>query len=75
MHFGLVTGIAQSDGLDDDELSIELSDDHDKAFMDLPPDFTLISGLNSEPTSIDKALHGPDVKKWQEVLDYEINQL
>ena len=75
MHFGLVAGIAQSNGLDDDELSIELSDDHDKAFMDLPPDFALISGLNSEPTSIDEALHGPDVKKWQEALDYEINQL
>ena len=41
----------------------------------LPPDFALIRLMNSEPKSLDKALRSPDAVKWQEALDYEINQL
>ena len=41
----------------------------------LPPDFALIGPMNSEPKSLDKALRGLDAGKWQEALDYKINQL
>ena len=77
MHVGLIAGVAQeaSEPLNDEDSLIELPDDHEQIFTDLPPDFALIGGLNSEPASIDEALRGPDAQKWQEALDYEINQL
>ena len=53
----------------------ELSNDHEHMFMDLPPDFALVGGLNSEPKLSDEVLHGPNAKEWQAALDYEIGQL
>ena len=53
----------------------ELSNDHEHMFMDLPPDFALVGGLNSELKLSDKVLHGPNAKEWQAALDYEIGQL
>jgi hypothetical protein len=73
MNGGLVAGVSVTEQLDDEDPLIELPDD--QLFTDLPPDFALIGGLNPEPTSIDEALRGPDAQKWQEALDYEINQL
>jgi hypothetical protein len=75
MHVRLDAGIAQAEPLDDKDLLIELPDDQEQMFTDLLPDFALIGGLNSEPPSMDEALHGPDAQKWQEVLNYEISQL
>ena len=41
----------------------------------LPPDFALVSTLNSEPKLLDEVLQGPDADKWNKALDYEIGQL
>ena len=77
MHFGLVAGVADAEPLDDGDPLTDptTSNNNEEDFMDLPPDFALIGGLNSDPTSLDEALRGPDAQKWQEALDYEINQL
>ena len=75
MHFGLAAAITQDQPLDEEESIVVPPDDDEQAFADLPPDFALIGGLNSEPANIDEALRGPDAQKWQEALDYEINQL
>ena len=75
MHAGVTAEITHDEVLDDENSVTNLLDDHEQTFVDLPPDFALIGGLNSEPTSIDEALRGPDARKWQEALDYEINQL
>jgi hypothetical protein len=75
MHVKLVAGIAQAEPLDDKDLLIELPDNQEQMFTNLPPDFAVIGGLNSEPPSMDEALHGPDAQKWQEALNYEISQL
>jgi Reverse transcriptase (RNA-dependent DNA polymerase) len=76
MHGGLVAGIACAESLDDeDSPSVEFPDDHESMSMDLPPDFALVGGPNSEPHTLDEALQGPNAKEWQEALDYEIIQL
>ena len=49
--------------------------EHEPDEQPLTPDFALIGPLNSEPKSLDEALRGPDADKWQNALDYEINQL
>ena len=72
MHDGLVAAAAHAEPLDDTNLAPE--DDKD-IYMNLPPDFALIGGMDSEPASIDEALRSPDAQKWQEALDYEIGQL
>ena len=41
----------------------------------LPPDIALVSYANGDPRTLDKALHVPNAKEWQEALDYEISQL
>ena len=74
MHFGLAAAITQDQSLNEDQL-IDASLDDKQVITDLLPDFALIGGLNSELASIDEALHGPDAHKWQEALNYEINQL
>jgi len=61
--------------MDTEDVSDQIAEDNDKIFDMLPPDFALVAPLNSEPQSLDKALHGPDAKQWQEALDYEIGQL
>ena len=75
MHGGLVAASAHAESLDDDNLAIELPEDDEDNQTDLPPDFALIGGMDSEPPSIDEALRGPDAQKWREALDYEIRQL
>jgi hypothetical protein len=67
-----VVSIADSD---DDEIGIHLPEDDDNMFASLPPDFTIVSAMGTEPASIDEALRGPNAKEWQAALDYEINQL
>ena len=73
MHFGLVAGVADAELLDDGDPLTDPTNNNEEDFMDLPPDFALIGGLNSDPTSLDEALRGPDAQKWQEALDDEIN--
>ena len=75
MHGGLVAAAAHAESLDDEDLAIEQPDDDEESYADLPPDFALVGGMDSEPASIDEALRGPDAQKWQEALDYEISQL
>ena len=41
----------------------------------LPPDFTFVGNLCTEPKTLDEALRGSDAKEWQTALDYEISQL
>ena len=76
MNDGMTAAAAVCDDKDpmDDPFITVVDDDEDYSHL-LPPDFALIGGLNSGPRSIDEALCGPDAQKWQEVLDYEINQL
>jgi hypothetical protein len=50
-------------------------DDDDEVFTHLPPEFAAVGAMGTEPTSIDKALRGPNAKEWQAALEYEINQL
>ena len=73
MNKGLVVAIAQSDNLQDMDLSANEPENNEINL--LPPDFALIRGLNSEPGSLDKVLRGPNAKEWQTALEYEINQL
>ena len=74
MHDGLVAAAAHTESLDDEDLAIGLPEDED-SYINLPPDFALVGGMDSEPASIDEALRGPDAQKWREALDYEIGQL
>jgi hypothetical protein len=76
MNGGLVAGVAHAEPIDDEDPAlIEISDDYEHMLTDLPSDFALVGGLNSEPKSIDEALRGPNAKEWQAALDYEIGQL
>ena len=38
-------------------------------------DFTLGSSMGTEPRMLDKTLHTPHAKEWQNAYDYEIGQL
>ena len=42
---------------------------------ELPLDVVALGHSDSDPKTFDEALCGPNAKEWQEVLDYEINQL
>ena len=70
---GLTAAIVQVEDLEVEDLSAEIMEEN--LFDLLPPDFALIGGLDTEPTSIDEALRGSDAKEWEEALKYEINQL
>ena len=66
----------------DDKDQVAALDDHVKdydeyinCFNDFPPDVALAAHFGADPKMLDKALHGPNAKEWQEALDYEINQL
>ena len=48
----------------------DTDDDHE-----LPPDIALMGYTHLDPKMLDKALHGPNAKEWEEALKYEINQL
>jgi len=74
MNEGLVTAVVESDNVLQTELSATKSEPNEPIKY-LPPDFALIRSLDSEPTSLDKALQSPDATKWQTALEYEISQL
>jgi hypothetical protein len=54
---------------------IEEDNKDDDSTYELPPDIALVRFSNGDPKTLDKALCGPNTKKWQEALQYEINQL
>jgi len=66
MNNGLVAAIVV-DSLQDVE-SVDKNLEDNNEIDNLPPDFTLVGGLSSEPGSLDEALHGPDAKEWQTTL-------
>ena len=70
---GLTAALAQIEDLEVEDPSAKIMEED--VFDLLPLDFALIGGLDAEPASIDEALHGPEVKEWGEVLQYEISQL
>ena len=74
MNDGLVATIAKEVDLQDTDNSSEYSQNDELDYL-LPPDFTFIGNLCSEPKTLDKALQGSDAKEWQTALDYEIGQL
>ena len=53
----------------------DIDEDEEMLSTDFPPDFAFIRSICSDLKTLDKALHGPDAKHWQEVLEYEISQL
>ena len=57
------------------DLQNDIPEDEEDWEAELPPDFTLIGALGTEPKSLDDALSGPHTKEWQTTLDYEISQL
>ena len=56
-------------------LQTDIPEDEEDWEAELPPNFTLISMLGTEPKSPDDVLSGPHTKEWQTMLDYEISQL
>jgi len=52
----------------------EIHEDEDLLNI-LPPNFALIDSFNSEHSSLDKALRGPNAKEWQTALEYKIGQI
>ena len=57
------------------DLQTNIPEDEEDWEVELPPNFTLIGALGTEPKSLDDALSRPHMKEWQTVLDYEIGQL
>ena len=57
------------------DLQTDIPEDEEDWEAELPPDFTLIGALSTEPKSLDNALSRPYAKEWQTTLDYEISQL
>ena len=57
------------------DLQNNIPEDEEDWEAELPPDFTLIGTLGTEPRSLDDALSRPHTKEWQTALDYEISQL
>ena len=57
------------------DLKNDIPEDEEDWEAELPPNFTLIGALGTEPRSLNDALSGPHAKEWQTALDYEISQL
>ena len=57
------------------DLQDNIPEDKEDWEAELPPDFTLIGILGTEPKLLDDALSGPHAKKWQTKLAHEISQL
>ena len=57
------------------DLQNDIPEDVEDWKAELPPNFTLIGALGTEPKSLDDALSRPHTKEWQTALDYEITQL
>jgi hypothetical protein len=62
---------------DDDNQSkpLEDPDEYSDELYKLPLDIALVSYPSGDPRTLDEALQGPNAKKWQEALEYEICQL
>jgi len=75
MNEGLIAGIAHCEETKEDEPPKEGTNDGENDLNNLPPDFALLGSSLSDPRTLDKALRGPDAKRWQDALDYEISQL
>jgi hypothetical protein len=72
MNKGLVMAIAPSvNEIIDDKAFEEDADETNNPYK-LPPDIALAGHYALDPSMLDKALYGPNVKEWQEALDYEI---
>ena len=56
MNGGLVAGIAQEELADDDDLPVELVEDEEPLYDDLPPDFAMVGHTWSDPRMLDEAL-------------------
>ena len=54
---------------------VEYVDENFDYQYELLPDIALIGYSNGDLKTLDKALHGPNAKEWQEALDYKISQL
>ena len=75
---GLVAAITAIVKEPEDNTKTELFDnleEHLDDSYDLPPDLALLGHSSADLKMLDKALCGPNVKEWQEALNYEINQL
>ena len=76
MNNGLVAATVHCDNITDDVETSNNPEDNDTDILDtLPPDFALVASHPSDPTSLNKALRGPNAKEWEEALQYKINQL
>ena len=73
---GLTAAIALSEnGQDLDCSLLNYNDNSETLSSSYPPDFALVGNIGDNPRLLDEALRGPDAKRWQEALDYEIGQL
>jgi Reverse transcriptase (RNA-dependent DNA polymerase) len=86
MNEGMVAAIAAFVKEDPDKLedetnnnnevnSLENLDNDLDDFYELPPNIALTGHYDTDPKTIDEALHGPNTKEWQEALEYKISQL
>ena len=57
------------------DLQNDIPEDEEDWEAELPPDFTLIGALGTEPRSLNDALSRPHAKEWQTTLEYKIGQL
>ena len=71
LNEGLMAAVSS---LHEDEVSYEEDDSIDSPYI-LPPEFALVGYAFSDPTTLDEALHCPNVKEWLKALDYKISQL
>ena len=61
-----------------ENLTIDIQDEAEgylNCFDNLPPKVALVRYSGTDPKMLDKVLQGPNAKEWQDVLEYEINQL
>ena len=78
LNKGLVAAITAFVEEVDDDIEIQLAkhpEQQSEDFYKLPPNIVLIRYSATDPKMLDEALQGSNAKKWQEALEYEINQL
>jgi hypothetical protein len=83
MNKGLVVALAIFEEEPDDKVTnvevieefIEDDDGCSNYLYDIPPNVALVGYYGKDPTMLDKAMQGPDAKRWQEALEYKISQL
>lgn len=69
---GLIAAISHFEDLNEDKnMSASVYEDYYCLYLDI----ALLGSHSSDPKTLDEALRGPESKHWQEVLEYEINQL